>query len=100
MRNKILLAAACLLVITTISAQSLTADAWRQDLKYLQHTVHAKYPNLFYNVSAAQWDSAVNALDKKIGTLSDLQMKVEIARLVAMFKIVTSCSSCTPLWRT
>jgi tetratricopeptide (TPR) repeat protein len=87
MRNKFSLAAACLLVITTISAQSLTADAWRQDLKFLQHTVHAKYPNLFYSVTASQWDSAVNVLDKKIGTLSDVQMKVEFAKLVAMFKI-------------
>lgn len=74
--------------ILSLQAQpGLGAQDWRSDLAYFRQLVHSKYPNLFYNVSAAQFDSAVSAIDKKIGTLSDVQMKVEFAKLVAMFHI-------------
>ena len=66
MKNKILiLFLASVFSLTTVFGQSITADAWRHDLKWLQHTIHAKYPNLFYNVTAGQFDSAVTAIEKK-----------------------------------
>jgi hypothetical protein len=69
------------------NAVSLTPAQWREDLRFLQKTVHTKYRNLFYNVTEKQFDSAVNAIDQKIGTLTDLQMRVEFVKLVAMFKV-------------
>ena len=70
------------------SAQtSLTATQWRTDLKYLQQVVHSKYSNLFQKVTATQFDSAVAALDKRIGTLNDIQMNIEMAKLIAMFQV-------------
>src|SRR5688572_23142898 len=78
------------LVVSTCicSAQTvMTASQWRTDLKYLQQVVHNKYSNLFQKVTAAQFDSAVAALDKRIGTLNDVQMNVEMSKLVAMFQV-------------
>ena len=65
----------------------MTATAWRTDLQYFKQLIHSKYSNLFYNVTAQQFDSAIAAIDRKIGSISDLQMNVEFAKLVAMFKI-------------
>lgn len=88
MLKRIIAVSACLLAFISLSAQNnLSAEDWRSDLRWFQQTVHTKYPNLFYNVTAARFDSAVDAIDKKIGTLSDLQMKVEFSKLVAMFHI-------------
>ena len=67
--------------------EKLSQAAWRSDLQYFQQLIHSKYSNLFYNVTEKQFDSAVVAIDKKIGNLSDVQMNVEFTKLVAMFKI-------------
>ncbi len=89
--KKLLLALACLAFsATTLIAQQspvLSTTAWRNDLQYFQQLIHTKYSNLFYNVTAEQFDSAVGVIDKKIGKLSDVQMNVEFAKLVAMFKV-------------
>ncbi|MBC7875447.1 MAG: hypothetical protein H7Y01_15710 [Ferruginibacter sp.] len=60
---------------------------WRSDLRYFQQLIHSKYSNLFYNLTAQQFDNAVAGIDKKIGHLTDVQMNVEFAKLVAMFKV-------------
>src|SRR5687767_10624672 len=86
-KTLLLYALACIININSLVAQAITAEDWRSDLKYFQHLVHSKYPNLFFSVSGKQFDSAVGVLDKKIGTLNDVQMKVEFAKLVALFRI-------------
>ena len=83
----------CTLFFIGFNASSLQAQeklspaAWRSDLQYFQQLIHSKYSNLFYNVTEKQFDSTVAAIDKKIGSLSDVQMNVEFAKLVAMFKV-------------
>ena len=67
--------------------EQIAPTEWRSDLHYFQQLIHTKYSNLFYNVTAKQFDSVVAAIDKKIGTLGDVQMNVEFAKLVAMFKV-------------
>ena len=87
---KFFFGAVCIFSITAftnrLSAQ-LAPTQWREDLRYLQHIVHSKYSNLFHNVTEKQFDSAVAEVDKKIGTMSDLQMQVEMVKLVAMFRV-------------
>ncbi len=73
--------------IVPATAQTISNDAWRSDLHYFKELVHSKYSNLFYNITAKQFDSAVNAVDKKIGKLNDTQMNVEFVKLVALFKV-------------
>jgi hypothetical protein len=65
----------------------LTEAQWREDLRFLQKTVHEKYSNLFYNITASRWDSAVNALDRKLGGLTESETKVEFVKLVALFHV-------------
>jgi len=92
-RKKLLLGLACLAytgTTLTLSAQpapAMTATAWHNDLEYFKQLIHSKYTNLFYNVTAVQFDNAVASLDKKIGKLSDMELKVEFAKLVALFKV-------------
>ncbi|MEO7923164.1 MAG: hypothetical protein ABIR30_05755 [Chitinophagaceae bacterium] len=90
-RNKLLLVFACLAMgsAAPLLAQTSTTNEtpWRSDLRYFQQLIHSKYPNLFYNITAQQFDSAVERIDKKIGDLNDVQMNIEFSKLVALFKI-------------
>lgn len=84
--------AICLLSAATALAQQthharLTAEQWREDLQFLKHTVHGKYPNLFHKVTADQFDAAVAALDKKLPELKDYEVMAEMSKIVAMFRI-------------
>ncbi len=75
-----------LLVVTQpIFAQS--TSEWRADLEYLHQKVVNDYPNLFHNVSQAEWEAAVQQLNERIPSLQRHEIIVEMARLVAMFRI-------------
>ena len=76
-----------LLVTSFISNAQLTPTQWRSDLTHFQQLVHNKYSNLFHRITARQFDSAVAAIDSKIGKLSDVQMNVEMAKLVAFIQV-------------
>lgn len=65
----------------------LTSNKWMDDLSYLQSRVHKDYAHLFQNVTARQWDSSVGALKRKIPSLSEVAIKVEFIRLIAMFRV-------------
>lgn len=67
--------------------QKLTAAQWQSDLTYLQKKIHTDYSNLFYNVTAKQFDSAVAVLKNKIPALTENEIRVGFIRLIAMFKI-------------
>ncbi len=72
---------------TAIAQEKITPAAWHSDLQYFQQLIHTKYGNLFYNVTEKEFDNEVDAIDKKIGTLSDMEMRVAFTKLVAMFKV-------------
>ena len=63
----------------------LSDEAWREDLQFLQKTVHADYPFLFKKVSARTFDAAVSELYQDIPRLEDHEVVVGLARLVALF---------------
>lgn len=75
------------LYFASLAQPDLSKEAWRSDLHWLQQTIHKNYSNLFYNVSAKQFDSAVAAIDDKIGTMTDMQTRVEFMKLISMFRI-------------
>ena len=74
----------CLLLCT---GYCQTATEWQGDLRYLQQTVHSKYSNLFYNISAADWDKAVDNFNNQIPKLNKEQVLAGFVRLVALFHI-------------
>lgn len=69
-----------------IKAQ-LTTEQWRQDLHFLKHIIHQKYPNLFHKVTAEQFDAAVAILDKNLPNLKGYEVVAEMSKIVAMFRI-------------
>ena len=66
------------LFIQSVQAQ-LTAVQWCEDLAFLKTTVHNKYPMLFHNVTAQQFDDAVASLDKRIPDLQGYEVAAEIS---------------------
>ena len=77
-------AALCFLLCT---GYCQTAVEWQTDLRYLQQTVHSKYNNLFYNISASDWDKAVDDLYNQIPKLEKEQVLAGFIKLVALFHI-------------
>lgn len=82
----------CIFIICTIlhiqSGQTqLTTEQWREDLQFLKTRVHNKYDNLFYNVTAQEFDNAIATLDMQIPNLQPYEIAVEMSKIVAMFSI-------------
>jgi tetratricopeptide (TPR) repeat protein len=77
-----------LFVCSSGNAQTkLTTAQWQSDLSYLQKKIHSDYSNLFYNVTAKQFDSAVVVLQKQIPHLTENEIRVGFIRLIAVFRI-------------
>lgn len=64
-----------------------TTTAWQSDLRYLQRTVHERYANLFYNISAGDWDRKVDSFYQQIPLLDNEQITCGFARLAALFHV-------------
>lgn len=76
----------------------LTAEQWQEDLRYLQHSVHKDYPFLFKKVTAGEFDAAVDQLYQQIPQLSDHEVIVGLARIVALFKYGHTAMGLSPWW--
>ena len=66
-------------------AQSRTtrAAAWRQDLNYLATNLPALHVNAFFQTTRDEFNTAVQRLNDRIPELSDAEITVELARIVA-----------------
>jgi tetratricopeptide (TPR) repeat protein len=69
------------------NSHQITITQWQSDLDYLQKKIHKVYSNLFYKVTARQFDSAVNKFKKEIPLLNKTEITVGFIRLIAMFRI-------------
>ena len=85
MIKKTLLTAYILFIIFAGNCQ--TATEWQSDLRWLQQTVHSKYSNLFYTISSADWDKAVDDFNTALPTLNKFQVLAGFIKLVALFHI-------------
>jgi tetratricopeptide (TPR) repeat protein len=68
-------------------AQSNDKSLWKDDLRYLQATIHTKYSNLFYNVSSQQFDSAVSKMIVELPGMDEAEFQSGIGKIMAMFHI-------------
>lgn len=76
-----------LLITSPLSAQlDLPAADWREDLRFLQKTVHQDYPFLFKKTTPEAFDAEVEKLYAAIPTLENHEIIVGLARLVSSFK--------------
>ncbi|MBB4080950.1 tetratricopeptide (TPR) repeat protein [Lewinella aquimaris] len=85
MRRAILIYLCFFTVVPAFSQIDLPPEAWREDLRYLQRTVHDDYPFLFKKVTPEAFDAAVEKLYQGIPNLQDHEVVVGLARIVALF---------------
>ncbi len=73
--------------LVSMSSQSIDKKLWQDDIRFLQYTIHTKYANLFYNVTAQQFDSSIEKLIEKIPMMEDFEFYAGIGKIMAMFRI-------------
>lgn len=66
--------------------QSLTAQQWREDLVFLQQSVHNDYSFLFRKTDPATFDASVDTLYQAIPGMEPHEIMVGLARLMASFE--------------
>lgn len=62
----------------------LTAQQWREDMRFMAAEMKRRHKNLFHQVTERAFDAAVADLDRRIPTLSRNQIIVGMMRIVAM----------------
>ena len=78
------LALAMVIAVPAPAQNVLTAAQWRQDLHTLATQIPKLHHDAFHDVSREEFDAAVAGLDNKIPQLSDHEIVVEFAKIVAM----------------
>ncbi|WP_299362179.1 hypothetical protein [Winogradskyella sp.] len=88
--QKVALFGICLassVLLYPLSAQeNLTTEEWQDDIRYLQSTIHRKFPFLFKKVSTEDFDKAVDALHNDVANLEEHEIRVGLSRLVSLFQ--------------
>jgi hypothetical protein len=59
-------------------------NRWRQDLGYLATELPQRHVNLFFQMPRTTFEAAVQDLDRAIPSLTDAQVMVGLARIVAL----------------
>ncbi len=66
------------------SIQKMDSAKWKEDLHYLSTELAKEHKNLYHKVSKEEFQQAVDKLDKKIPELTNQQIMVGLASIVAM----------------
>ncbi len=75
------------LLVNYAQAQQTNANLLQEDLKYLKTTIHTKYSNLFYNITADDWDKQADELNKQLPSMNSEQALAGFVKLIALFHI-------------
>ncbi|PHN08280.1 hypothetical protein [Flavilitoribacter nigricans] len=76
----------CSLSLFTCAQPDLDAQAWQEDLRFLQHTVHQDYPFLFKKVTAEVFDAEVEKFHAAIPGLETHEVIVGFSRILSLFE--------------
>ena len=63
---------------------------WVADVRTIAQELPRIHPDAFYRLERSRWDSAVQATERRIGTLTRNQATVALMELVALYKIAAS----------
>ncbi len=63
---------------------NLSAEQWREDLRFLANEMPKRHKNLFHTVTREQFGAAIKQLDAKIPALTQNQIAMEFAKIVSM----------------
>ncbi len=66
--------------------EQLTSEKWQEDLRFLQRTVHEKYPFLFKKITAKAFDEKVEEFYVAIPNMQAHEVVVGFSRIIASFK--------------
>ena len=66
------------------SIQDMDGEKWQEDLDYLAKELPKRHKNLYHQVSAEKFQRAIENLKQNVPTLSNHEIAVEFARIVAM----------------
>ena len=61
----------------------MTAEKWREDLRYFAERMPATHKNLFHKMSKAEFETEVKQLNDKIPSLAAHEVVVELMRIIA-----------------
>jgi hypothetical protein len=64
-----------------VATLALTPAQWREDLAFFAREIVARHGNAFHSIAQPRFDSLVAALDRRLDSLNDDQMYVELDRL-------------------
>jgi len=82
----VLLCFACFFIINLSAQVGQSAEKWREDLRFLQQTVHDDYPFLFKKSTPEAFDELVEQLYAEIPEMEEHQIVAGFSRIVASFK--------------
>jgi len=65
-------------------AQTMDAEKWREDLRFMAREMEARHKDLFHTMNRVEFEQAVKDLDDRIPKLQRNQIIVEMMKIVAM----------------
>ena len=71
-------------VQSAFAGNTLTAAQWREDLHYLTDQIQKVHPRPFHHISRLEFETQVSQVNVAIPTLSDHEIELEFARIVAL----------------
>jgi len=74
-----------LILLTSVLPQN-RAQRWTEDLNFLRHAVETQHIRPFRRISKQTFDKEVNSVINKIDKLTDLQLHLQVVRLVASLR--------------
>jgi hypothetical protein len=86
MRKKLFLLISITLIIpfNFLMAQQLTKSMWKEDITQLKEYLQTKHVDIYHQTSESKFNNEFNSVLNKIDKLSDLQIIMEISRLVTL----------------
>src|SRR5215216_6419353 len=67
-----------------VEFDEVASERWREDLCYMAEELPKRHANLFHTMTCEQFSCAVEKLYKRIPSLAQHEIIVELARIVAM----------------
>ncbi len=84
--KKILFTLQVLFFLQLSAQETLITTQWREDLRFLQNTIHKDYPFLFVKTTKEIFDTEVETLYKNIPNIEEHEIIVGITKVMALFK--------------
>ena len=84
--KKLLFILQILFFVQLPAQETLTASQWREDLLFIQNTIHKDYSFLFVKTTKQDFDTEVETLYKNIPNLEDHEIIVGMMKIIASFK--------------